>query len=145
MRPTAEVIEAGAFDFLQAAYRDDLATTLQLAMTACRLLRDIKAARQRLSRYVERLDRLATTMPAKGAAVREFVLDLLGEAHLLGIRVRESHCKKCGRCTNDGKSPHRTLCSTFCTVAERIESSAANQARRCVKDWRRSDLAPYWR
>ena len=56
-----QAFELGVFDFLPKPLdRDDLSTTLQLAVCSFGLQRDLEASQQRLRRYVERLRRLQT-------------------------------------------------------------------------------------
>jgi DNA-binding NtrC family response regulator len=54
-----QAFELGAFDFLPKPLdRDDLSTTIQLAVCTFGLQRDLQASQHRLRRYVERLRRL---------------------------------------------------------------------------------------
>jgi DNA-binding NtrC family response regulator len=56
-----QAFEAGAFDFLPKPLdRDDLSTTIQLALCTFGLQRDLQASQQRLRRYAERLRRFQT-------------------------------------------------------------------------------------
>jgi FixJ family two-component response regulator len=81
--------EAGAFDFLPKPLdRDDLSTTIQLAVCAYGLLRDINASQKRLRRYVERLRRLQTEAPLDVRSdLKELASDLLGEAGVVHTRA----------------------------------------------------------
>jgi DNA-binding NtrC family response regulator len=85
-------VEAGAFDFLSKPLdRDDLATTIQLAVTASRLLRDMEASQQRLRRYGERLRRLKDKAPSECAPdVMQLISDVQAEVGVVSERVWES-------------------------------------------------------
>jgi DNA-binding NtrC family response regulator len=89
----ALAIEAGAFDFLPKPLdRDDLATTIQLAVTVSRLLRDMEASQQRLRRYAERLRLLKDKVPSEYASdVVELISDLQAEVGVISERVWESN------------------------------------------------------
>jgi len=84
-------IDAGAFDFLPKPLdRDDIATTIQLAVTVSRLLRDIEASQRRLRRYADRLRRLQGSVPPDGSDVMEWVSGVIAGVGVVQERVRES-------------------------------------------------------
>jgi DNA-binding NtrC family response regulator len=85
----AQALEAGAFDFLPKPLdRNDLSTTVQLALYTYGLERDIKASQQRLRRYVERLGRLQTEVPVEiQSELSRLASDLLEEAAVVRGRA----------------------------------------------------------
>ena len=71
--------------------RDDLATTIQLAVTASRLLRDMEASQQRLRRYAERLRRLKDKVPSECAPdVMQLISNVQAEVGVVSEWVWES-------------------------------------------------------
>ena len=86
-----QAIEAGAFDFLpKPLERNDLSTTIQLALCAYNLRRDIKASQQRLRRCIERLDRVQTEGPLESHSdFMELASDLVEGAAVVRNGARE--------------------------------------------------------
>ena len=87
----ARAFEAGAFDFLPKPLdREDLTRTIQLAVHACRLQRDLKASQERLHRYVERLCGLRIGPGHVATDLQELLSLFASEAGLIRNRVSES-------------------------------------------------------
>ena len=80
--------EAGAFDFLPKPLdRDDLTTTIQLALCAYSLQRDLKAWQERSRRYSERLRHLRTEPGLPTYDFKERLAQLVEEASVVNDRV----------------------------------------------------------
>ena len=84
----AQAFEAGAFDFLPKPLdRDDLTTTIQLALCAYSLQRDLKAWQERSRRYSERLRHLRTEPGLPTYDFKERLAQLVEEASVVNDRV----------------------------------------------------------
>jgi YesN/AraC family two-component response regulator len=82
--------EAGAFDFLPKPLdRDDVATTIQLAVSVSRLQRDIKASQQRLRRIAERLRR-GKISHGRTSDILELISDLVENAGVVREQAQAS-------------------------------------------------------
>jgi FixJ family two-component response regulator len=87
-----QALETGIFDILPKPLdRDDLSTTIQLALRTHSLLREIKASQERLRRHVVRLARLQTKGPLeRHSELKDLSLDLFRDAALVRKRASGS-------------------------------------------------------
>jgi DNA-binding response OmpR family regulator len=87
-----QALETGIFDILPKPLdRDDLATTIQLALRTYSLLRDIKASQERLRRHIVHFGRLQTKPPPeRHSELKDLALDLFREAALVRNRAFKS-------------------------------------------------------
>ena len=86
----ARAFEAGAFDFLTKPLdRDDLTTTLQLALRASSLQRDMRASHERLRRLVDRF-RLLRSEPTRAVAeFEELISNFAATSSVVNEKARE--------------------------------------------------------
>ena len=87
----SQAIETGIFDVLPKPLdRDDLSTTIQLAVRTYSLLRDVKASQERLRRHVERLGRLKKVSQESHSELKDLALELFRDAALIRSRAFKS-------------------------------------------------------